>query len=100
MNNKRLSNVRHKEIQEKKNKEENQKLIDDALKTKTDGEGGGEGKDTIAVTAILPRATYDALQKVVEYYRSPSMSHAIRLMIDDVAKGLEQGEVISRFKAT
>lgn len=56
-------------------------------------------EERITVSVRLPKATYKLLQKVATYYRTGgNMSHAVRRAIEDIAEGIEAGELFNRVK--
>jgi hypothetical protein len=51
----------------------------------------------VKIAAEIPASTYKYLEKISKYYRTNgNISHAIRLMIEDVGKGLESGNLLAR----
>lgn len=73
------------------------KQQDDDNLSKEDSISKKVGPDgLIKIAFSITEEVYNDLIKIKEWYRSPSISHTFRLMIPDVAKGIEQNAPISR----
>lgn len=53
----------------------------------------------VKIGAEIPAPTYKQLEDVARWYRTNgNLSHALRLLIEDAWKGIQQGDPASRFR--
>ena len=52
------------------------------------------------VVVDLTKEMYSRLDVIKKWYRSPSYSHTVRLLIEDTANGIESGKLKSHFDLT
>ena len=51
-----------------------------------------------AITVRMTKEEYNRVNVLMQFYRTNSMAHAIRLGIEDVVKGIEAGNVTESFR--